>query len=737
MKEDFLAHVKVDERGAWSKHWLEDHLQDTADKAQRLAEKFGAGDWAYLAGLWHDLGKYSRNFQDMIRSASGMDAHIETQPGRVDHSTAGAQHAFSKNKQSGKLLAYLIAGHHAGLANGGGNPLVDRSCLAARLGNSTIPEWKKNAPDSILSQEPPTSLPFPLTDRSHIEVSFFIRMLFSSLVDSDFLDTEAFMDLERAKLRGGYPSIAILSEEFFKNIDSLKKNTTKSAINEVRNLVMEDCLRAADQLPGFFSLTVPTGGGKTLSSMAFALDHAQKYGLERIIYVIPYTSIIEQNADVFRRFLGVHSEAVLEHHSNFDPAKETSRSRIASENWDVPIVVTTSVQFFESLYANRPSACRKLNRLAKSVIILDEAQMLPVELLKPSLEALRELARHYGTSIVLCTATQPALLEEDDFPEGLEKKDVREIVSNPAQLYSDLRRVTTEYVGKMEDGAIVQEMLAARKILCIVNLREHAEGLFSSIRQAGDAYHLSAGMCPEHRRFVLTKVRDSLKGGKACRLVSTQVVEAGVDLDFPIVFRAMAGLDSIAQAAGRCNREGRLDDLGKVIVFESEKTPRYVHVAAEEALGVIRRNAGKDLLGLEAIRDFFRQYYWRRVENLDSKRIIELLKQGRANMDFPFKEIANLFQMIPGRTLSVIIPWNDTAKALIDRLRYTPDGQFSSRLLQPYSVSVRLYGKEAEEQLAALPIETLHDRFHVLMDMNFYDRDTGLNLDQQQSIYIV
>ncbi|OGW72418.1 MAG: hypothetical protein A2Y02_01190 [Omnitrophica bacterium GWA2_52_12] len=732
----FIAHVRQNPDGSFTTHDLLDHLKGTAALAGQFAKNFKAEEWACLAGLWHDLGKYSEEFQNMIRGKSGLDAHIETQAGRVDHSTAGAQHAFSQNTEAGKLLAYLIAGHHAGLANGAGNPLTERSCLAARLRNDGIPEWKSFSPDSILKQTMPSKLPFQLSDQGAIELSVFIRMLFSSLVDADFLDTEKFMDSEREKLRGGYPSLTELSLEFLKNLDRLQQSVPESEVNLVRGNVLADCLSAADKDAGFFSLTVPTGGGKTLSSMAFALKHALKHGLERVIYVIPYTSIIEQNADVFRKYFGIHSESVLEHHSNFDPRKETARSRIASENWDAPVIVTTNVQFFESLYANRPSACRKLHRLATSVIILDEAQMLPVELLRPCLESLRELVKHYGTSIVLCTATQPALLKEDEFPDGLEKKDVREIISDPVRLYSKLQRVRAEFVGKLSDDEIVKKMLACDQSLCILNLKEHAKELFFKIKDQPGAFHLSAGMCPAHRREVLSEIRDSLKSGRVCRVVSTQVVEAGVDLDFPVVLRAMAGLDSIAQAAGRCNREGRLSGYGQVIIFETEKIPRYVRIGTEETMGVIRRNGDSDILGLKAVHDFFQQYYWRRSDQLDAKRILDQLEQGRLNLDFPFKDIAQMFQMIPGRTVSVIVPWNKGAESLIQTLRYAPDGKVSTRLLQPYSVSVHLYGKEPEEKLAALPIEILHDRFHVLTDMNFYDKETGLNFEGQ-GVYIV
>ena len=392
-----------------------------------LPTEFGAGDWGYLAGIWHDLGKYSQEFQRYLTLTGDADAHIEAKPGRVDHSTAGAQHAFGKSKNEGKLMAYAIAGHHAGLLNGKDN---EGSCLAARL-QKVIPSWDA-CPDWLLRLPILKELPFPLDKNSFcFQLSFFARMVYSCLVDADFLDTERFMDEEKSQWRQGYPSLEILHAKLKAHLEQLTAKASPTPINGHRADILKHCIDAADQQPGLFSLTVPTGGGKTLSSLAFAMKHALRFGRKRIIYVIPYTSIIEQNAAVFRDILG--EDAVLEHHSNFDPEEEDHRSRLAAENWDAPLIVTTNVQFFESLFACRSSRCRKIHRIADSVVILDEAQMLPVPLLKPSLEVLRELALNYRTTIVLCTATQPALSTSETFKDGLEG--VREIIPDPAALY--------------------------------------------------------------------------------------------------------------------------------------------------------------------------------------------------------------------------------------------------------------------------------------------------------------
>ena len=406
-----IAHVRQDANGEWRTHDLHEHLDGTARRAAEFAAAFGAADWAEVAGRWHDLGKYKEDFQHYIRSASGYDAdaHLENIPGKVDHSAAGAIYACERNKGLGRILAYLIAGHHSGLsdwykAETSGRGLSERlsetqHLVAAKAGNLPAP---------LLSAALPASIPPRDPEQAHL----WIRMLFSCLVDADFLDTEKFMSPDKASERGAKLGLQELSERLNRSTaerdQALRDSGAwNSPVNQVRRSVLQDCLNAAEQPPGFFTLTVPTGGGKTLSSIALALKHALKHEKRRIIVAIPYTSIIEQTCDVLRKVLG--KDAILEHHSNLDPDRETHKSRLATENWDAPIVVTTNVQLFESLYANRTSACRKLHNVANSVIILDEAQMLPPELLMPTLSVLKGLVDHFGCTIVLCTATQPAL----------------------------------------------------------------------------------------------------------------------------------------------------------------------------------------------------------------------------------------------------------------------------------------------------------------------------------------
>lgn len=607
------------DKSQWQK--LEDHLWQTAALTRQFATALCAADWGYLAGLWHDLGKYSQAFQSRLCSTESADAHIE-QPGKVDHSTAGAQHAVRRFGTVGKILAYVIAGHHGGLPDGNS----PESCLRLRL-QKEIPDYSASPPN-ILAQPLPAPPFKPSVDRAGIQLSMFTRMLFSCLVDADFLDTEAFVDDDKSRQRGRFQTLDALEPLFAQRLADLRNAVNPSPVNDQRAAVLRQCLAASQRDMGFFSLTVPTGGGKTLSSMAFALKHAQLHRLRRIIYVIPFTSIIEQNADVFRRVLG--DEAVLEHHSNFEPEQEDHRSRLAAENWDAPIVVTTNVQFFESLFASRSSRCRKLHNIAESVVILDEVQSLPAEYLLPCLEVLKELRDHYRTSIVLCSATQPAVQKRDDFIRGLQH--VTEIVADPVRLARDMRRVEITVVGQLSDEEIVRRLTEQSQVLCVVNTREHARNLHMGLHNANaeGVFHLSALMCAAHRSEVLSKIRSTLTSRARCRVVSTQLVEAGVDIDFPVVYRALAGIDSIAQAAGRCNREGKLETIGQVNVFTPENglPPGQLRQTAQIAESTIRRFSD-DILSLAAIEDYFRNYYWiKGTDGLDADGILASLQEG-------------------------------------------------------------------------------------------------------------
>jgi CRISPR-associated endonuclease/helicase Cas3 len=458
--------------------------------------------------------------------------------------------------------------------------------------------------------------------------------------------------------------------------------------------------------------------------MAFALKHAIKHGLKRIVYVIPFTSIIEQNAEVFRSMVG--GDSILEHHCNFEPDQEDYRSRLAAENWDAPIVVTTNVQFFESLFANRSSRCRKLHNIANSVIILDEVQTLPAPFLLPCLETLEELVAMYKVSVVLCSATQPAVQWRPDFQKGLEG--VTEIIDDPQKLAHDLKRIAINLVGKLPNEELANRLVEYKQVLCIVNTRRHARELYQAIPKNDGRMHLSALMCPVHRSQKLNEMRELLREGHACRVVSTQLVEAGVDIDFPVVYRSLAGIDSIAQAAGRCNREGELKK-GEVFVFTPETSIPAGHLrqTAQAAESVMRRYP-KDILSLAAIEDYFKDYYWMKGDGLDAEGILAMLHAGCQKGDFPFKTIAEKFRFFKDDTKPIIIPYDDDARSLIRSLEYVQHPMSLARKLQKYSVSI--YSYEYDELRSTKSIEVKADMFPVLADETLYDKDLGLCVDE-------
>lgn len=700
---------------------LRTHLTSVAEQARNFARPFKAGDWAYLAGLWHDLGKFTHAFQRRLDGGP-----------RVDHSSAGAQHAVNKLGDVGKVLAYAIAGHHSGLPDGKD---AGSGSLGTRL-SKALTELP-NVPVDLTMADTPGRLPFNVEQsRLGYQASFFIRMVYSCLVDADFLDTEAFLQPHRARLRERRPSFLTLKAALDRHLGGFP-TPTPGSVNEVRAKVLSQCRDAAMARPGMFSLTVPTGGGKTLSSLAFALEHALYHDMERVIYVIPYTSIIEQNADVFRKVLG--SDAVLEHHSNYEHRSDADdqelddqdgqahnyhelRHTLASENWNAPVVVTTNVQFFESLFAARSSRCRKLHNIVNSVVILDEAQTLPVPLLQPCLEALRELTINYHTSVVLCTATQPALSSNETFRVGL--NDVHEIMRCPAELQRATRRVQLEMLDEeLEDGDLAERLLGHPQVLCVVSTRTAARKTFEALSEHNtSARHLSALMCPAHRTEELFAIRRALEAGELCRVVSTQLIEAGVDIDFPVVFRALAGIDSIAQAAGRCNREGKLPGLGQVFVYEpSRPQPRVFRRAVSAATEVLRLFPDNPM-SLQAVEHYFRRVYWE--ADLDDRQLVARLNEGARGLDFPFREVAQEFRIIDNAMESVIIPWDGKARELMERLRRWEDVSSTARSLQRYTVQV--YPHELVEMEREGAVERVHDTFTLLVTMRLYDPKLGL-----------
>ena len=462
-------------------------------------------------------------------------------------------------------------------------------------------------------------------------------------------------------------------------------------VNHIRAEIRDACEQAAEAPPGIFSLTVPTGGGKTLSGTAFAFKQALRNNLKRIIYVIPYTSIIEQTADVLRNILG--GENVLEHHSNFDPEKETPQSRLASENWDAPIIVTTAVQFFESLYACKSSQCRKLHNIAESVVILDEVQLLPTRLLLPCAEAIRQLATHYRTSVVLSTATQLAL-------PGIDTQDVHEIIPPTLNLYKRLKRTQIEFpVNRTERRSwedLAEELAKYQQVLCVVNTRKDCRDLFD--RMPDGTLHLSALMCGEHRSHVIADIKARLAHQEPVRVISTQLVEAGVDIDFPIVYRAFTGLSSIAQSAGRCNREG-LHETGRVVVFmPPHESPRGELLQGEYALAdLLERPQGLNPDDSMCFPCYFSALHARTqdlgtlFEPLLGVPVPAEFRNGSGHqcqpMRYQFREAAAAFQMIPDATVPILVRYNENTKLLAE-LRNAGPHRNLMRRLQRYTVSV-------------------------------------------------
>jgi CRISPR-associated endonuclease/helicase Cas3 len=674
-----LAHL--DETGR--PHLLVDHLSAVAQLAGLFAESFDAGAWARLAGRWHDLGKFGKEFQRRIRLENGFEAHIEGRgDARRDHSTAGAVHAKAHLGDQVAPMALVVAGHHAGLR--------DWSAVKERLagGDARLADALGGGPPAELLRSSPLTLPArlregdPREQRRHLEM--WTRFLFSALCDADFLDTEAFYEPDRAALRGAVATPATLVRSLDARLEALESAALPTEVNRVRAEVLGACRDAASLPPGVFTLTVPTGGGKTLASMAFALAHAARHGLARVVVAIPYTSITEQNAAVYRQAVG--EEHVLEHHSALEPQEETARSRVAAENWDAPVIVTTTVQLFESMFANRPSRCRKLHRLARSVVVLDEAQTLPPGLLLPILDGLNSLVRDFGTTVVVCTATQPALGRSAWLPSGLDG--AREIVPPEVRAFERLRRVEVRWPATREPTpyeVLAPEMADEPDVLAIVHRRRDARELCRLVdARLGHEHtlHLSALMCPAHRSEVLAQVRRRKADGEPVRLVSTQLVEAGVDLDFAVVYRALAGLDSLAQAAGRCNREGRLP-TGELRVFIAPTRPPPGVPETAAAVTTLMLQAGRlDLLAAETYRTYFENLY--RERDLDAHAIQGLREH------LGFGEVAKAFCMIDDDwSASLVVPYGD-ARCHVEEVALLGPSRDRLRALQRYTIAVRL-----------------------------------------------
>ena len=759
---DSLAHTST----TGEAHGLRHHLVAVATAAQASADPINSQHWAYLAGLWHDLGKYRPGFQQYIRQVNGHEAHIEGKlPMGSDktHSAAGALHALRKLEAKfeargavlGRVLAYVIAGHHAGLADwvagldrrllGTGAADAEREYAQALTVCREQDADLLELPDAFDFAAALAAIPGPKSAQP-LTTSLWIRMLFSALVDADFLDTERFLNEGKAKARDGFQPLTSYATQLAAHLNNMATQTAQAgrsddAVMQARAQVLAHCLAKAQLAPGVFTLTVPTGGGKTLSSLAFALRHAQAHGKRRVIYAIPYTSIIEQTADVFARIFG--AEQVVEHHSQADVAErdETQRGRLACENWDAPLVVTTNVQLFESLFAARTSRCRKLHNIANSVIVLDEAQLLPPDFLQPILDALSVLVVHYGVTLLLCTATQPTLV---DIPRFDPRQSLRglppptRIVEDEAPLFTALQRVDIEWPADLHTPLPTEALVSRLKehdcVLVVVNTRNDAAEILKALDAAtGDtALHLSAAMCGQHRADVIAQIRGRLQARRdgldagPLRVVSTQLVEAGVDIDFPVVFRSLAGLDSVAQAAGRCNREGRLPDGGKgqVVVFVRDipKPLHQVRFAAEATRTVVQ--GGGDALSPAAFERYFPLYY-ARFASRDKHGIVEHLRKN-SRFEFEFRTAADKFRLVDDEDqASVIVTYvsavTESIIPFVEMLRRGETDRWLLRKLQRYTVSVRR--KLLDTWQAQGDVKELVPGMYLLIDqLRYHDR---------------
>jgi CRISPR-associated endonuclease/helicase Cas3 len=755
-------------------HLLRDHLSEVASIAGLSAAHLNSSNWARLAGLWHDLGKYRSGFQQYIRQVNGHEAHIEGKlPTGSDktHSAAGAVHALRtfeakfgpRGAVLGRVLAYVIAGHHAGLGDWVAG--LDRRLLAG-TGSDAETEYAQalsvcgehspeilSLPDDFTIAAALEAIPGPKSEQP-LTTSLWIRMLFSTLVDADFLDTERFLNQGKASARTGFQPLAAYVEQLTQHLSGMAQQARQAGrstdvVMQARTQVLAQCREKAQLLPGVFTLTVPTGGGKTLSSLAFALQHAQTNGQRRVIYAIPYTSIIEQTVDVFGSIFG--ADHVVEHHSQVDVAErdESQRSRLACENWDAPLIVTTNVQLFESLFAARTSRCRKLHNIANSVIVLDEAQLLPPDFLQPILDALSVLVTHYGVTLLLCTATQPTLTNTPRFDPRQSLRGLppsTRIVEDEASLFAALDRVRIEWPTDLQTplptDALVSRLAKHDCVLTIVNTRNDAAEIVKALDVAtGEAtLHLSAAMCGQHRADVIAQVRARLQARREgedlrpLRVVSTQLVEAGVDIDFPVVFRSLAGLDSVAQAAGRCNREGRLTDSakGQVVVFVRDipKPLHQVRFAAQSTRTVVQE--GGDALTPTAFERYFPIYY-ASFASRDKHGIVNHLRKNAA-LEFEFRTAADKFKLVDdGDQGTLIVAYSgeqgESILPLVEKLRSGDTDRWLLRRLQRYTISVRRTLLESWQMLG--DVKELVPGMYLLIDELRYDDRLGLLSDSQ------
>jgi CRISPR-associated helicase Cas3/CRISPR-associated endonuclease Cas3-HD len=723
-----------------------DHLRETASLAERFASFWGGKDEARAAGLLHDLGKYTDLFQKVLIRAES----------NIDHATPGALATLKQYKYQGIAAALAVQGHHEGLICGIPGELL-ASVIMKNAISATGKTFSSRDVDSLLLHLKNDALELPAEIQSDypdyyksncsIAAMLYVRMLYSALVDADFLATEAHFngDANGYKYRpdGHKLNPDKMLSQLLQHLKLVRQETkANKKIRSVRDDLFQTCLIAGELKRGVYTLTAPTGAGKTLAMLAFALKHAASHALRRVIIVLPYLNIIEQNANVYRKVIGgEENNLILEDHSLADLPEE---QRLLAENWDAPIVVTTTVRFFEGLFANRSSSCRRLHNIANSVILFDEAQSMPPGLAVFTLATLSHLAKRFGCSVVFSTATQPAF---EDFSEKVKSYaacgwEPQELIPSELQLSKRSRRVKVEWLGQAGWEQVTSELSARQQVLAIVNTRKQARNLYLQVKDfgcAGDTLHLSTDMCPAHRLDTVSSVKEQLTLGRTCRLISTQCVEAGVDLDFPSVWRSLAPLEAICQAAGRCNREGK-QPFGEVVVFrppvaeEVYPTKEYKKAAVEVQL-ILMEKGHLDINDPDTIREYYRRYFHQNLEQFEENK----LKDAIQALDF--RSTAFHYRWIPDDTINILVPYEPKTglyRELCDEARKGEFGRDWLRRARPISVGHRANSKSKIRSI----VEEVKDRqkertgWYILLDPAAYSPEIGLNPGDSSEIYL-
>jgi CRISPR-associated endonuclease/helicase Cas3 len=810
---EYLAHIRERDK---AKQSLEDHLKGVADLAGRFADKIGLKEYGELIGLLHDIGKYSKKFQDYLKSSEGLinpdeDDYVNAQglKGKIDHSTSGAIKIFeslsTKNNEAkliAQVLSLCIASHHSGMID---CLSPDSKDLFTKRINKTdetthYNEVSKKTDKTIKAKaQEILSCSFLQDKMVHVlkamhdnkecskittlfKQGLLIRYLFSCLIDADRLDTADFEEPHYAKLRnnGKYRSWDELIIRLEKRVEEFK---VTGKVDEIRRKVSERCLSHAEKPQGIYSLTVPTGGGKTLSSLRFALHHAKKHELDRIIYVIPFTSIIDQNAEEVRKILedknkkgNYLNNVVLEHHSNLTPEEETYKQKVLSQDWDAPIVFTTSVQLLETLFGYGTRSARRMHQLAKAVLIFDEIQTIPIRCVHMFNNAINFLVKNCSSTVILCTATQPLLNKVDKKLGAMNLSDDQEIMPNVEKLFEDLKRVEIKDERKIGGWSpdevatlATNEVQNTGSVLAIVNTRKAAQELYEKCKDKTQSliYHLSTNMCPAHRMDVLTQIRTCLNPENPMQVlcISTQLIEAGVDVDFGSVIRSVAGLDSIAQAAGRCNRNGK-NMVGNVFVlnpdFEKLDKLKDIRIGREKAEKTLDKYINNpelfdnNLVGPKAVEEYFMHYFYERADEMKypvhpnsiiahDDDLLTLLSTNfesakeyyRVNNTFPkipymqsFMTAAKLFQAIDSPTRGIIVPYKEGVKIIAD-ICAAHDVEKEYKLLrqaQRYSVNVFPHElKKLSDKHAINEVQQGAGIYH--LDEQYYNAIFGLSME--------